>query len=116
PSVPPFDHIPRSVPSSAAVLELPLGNVGPDIAAVYRSIGHRHPVVNGYSGYEPPHYGVLKSGLGERDDSVVTTLTTFAPIVVRIANEDDPGGGLGQYVRRHAGAVAVEETAGRRLF
>ena len=31
---------PPAVPASAAVLELPLGDVGPDIAAVYRSIGH----------------------------------------------------------------------------
>ncbi len=36
PSVPPFVELPGTVPDSAAVLELPLGNVGPDIAAVYR--------------------------------------------------------------------------------
>ena len=83
-------RLPKTVPASAAVLELPLGNVGPDIAAVYRSIAHGHPVVNGYSGYEPPHYRVLKPGLGERDDSVLTTLTKFAPIVVMIAKRTIP--------------------------
>ena len=97
PAVPPFVELPGTVPESAAVLELPLGNVGTDIAAVYRSVAHGHPVVNGYSGYEPPHYRVLKPGLGERDDSVLTALTKSAPIVVMIAREDDPGrwsGGL----------------------
>jgi hypothetical protein len=116
PSVPAFGQLPSSVPASAAVLELPLGNVGPDIAAVYRSIGHGHAVVNGYSGYEPPHYGVLKAGLGERDDSVLTALTRFAPIAVRIANQDDPGGGLAEYVGRHARAVRLEDSADHHLF
>ena len=116
PSVPPFVELPGTVPDSAAVLELPLGNVGPDIAAVYRSIGHGHPVVNGYSGYEPPHYRVLKPGLGERDDSVLTTLTKFAPIVVMIASEDDPGGGLETFVGNHAGAVRLGAATGRTLY
>jgi hypothetical protein len=116
PSVPPLVELPGAVPDSAAVLELPLGNVGPDIAAVYRSVGHGHPVVNGYSGYDAPHYRVLKPGLGERDDSVLTTLTKFAPVVVMVAREDDPGGGLAAFVARHAGAVRLEETAGRTLY
>ena len=116
PAVPPFVELPGTVPESAAVLELPLGNVGTDIAAVYRSVAHGHPVVNGYSGYEPPHYRVLKPGLGERDDSVLTALTKSAPIVVMIAREDDPGGGLAAFVARHAGAVRLEEAGGRTLY
>jgi len=72
--------------------------------------------VNGYSGYEPPHYRVLKPGLGERDDSVLTTLTKFAPIVVMIASEDDPGGGLETFVRNHAGAVRLGAATGRTLY
>jgi hypothetical protein len=116
PTVPPFLELPGSVPDAAAVLELPLGNVGSDISAVYRSIAHRHPVVNGYSGYEAPHYRVLKPGLAERDDSVLTTLTKFAPIVVMIAKEDDPGGGLAAFAARHANAARLEETAGRTVY
>lgn len=116
PSVPPFVELPATVPASAPILELPLGNVGPDITAVYRSIAHGHPVVNGYSGYEPPHYRVLKPGLGERDDSVLISLTKFAPIVVIIAKEDDPGGGLAAFVGHHANAVRLEETAVRSLY
>jgi hypothetical protein len=116
PSVPPLVQLPDAVPESAAVLELPLGNVGSDIAAVYRSIGHRRPVVNGYSGYEPPHYRVLRTGLGERDDSVLTTLTRFAPLAVVIAREDDPGGGWSAFVAQHAEAVRLEETERRSVY
>jgi hypothetical protein len=115
PSVPPFVELPSRVPGSAAVLELPLGNAGNDIAAVYRSIAHGRAVVNGYSGYEPPHYRVVKTGLGDRDDSVLTTLTKFAAIVVIIAKSDDPGGGLGAFVE-HAGAVRLEGTATHAMY
>jgi hypothetical protein len=116
PSVPAFVAVPSHVPESAAVLEMPLGNVGHDIAAVYRSIAHGRHVVNGYSGYEPPHYRLLKTGLDERDDSVLTTLTRFAPLVMIIAREDDPGGGLAEFAERHPDAVRLEETAGRTLY
>jgi hypothetical protein len=37
----------------AAVLELPLGDVFDDIAAMYRTTDHRHPVLNGASGFGP---------------------------------------------------------------
>jgi hypothetical protein len=115
PDVPPLAPLPPVIPESAAVLELPLGNVGPDIAAVYRSIGHGRRVVNGYSGYESPHYRVLRPGLGERDPSALTTLTKFAPIAVTIDDKDDPGGGLADFVER-AGATRVGIDNGRRIF
>ena len=107
PGAPALVKLPNTVPASAAVLELPLGGVGPDIAAVYRSIGYERPVVNGYSGYEPPHYRVLRMALAERDDSVLTALTRFAPIAVVIAPGDDPGGALHDFVARHEGAIAL---------
>jgi hypothetical protein len=116
PSVPPFLRLPDEVPASAAVLELPLGNVGPDIAAVYRSIGHGRPVINGYSGYGPPHYRVLGPALGERDDSVLKTMTKFAPIAVVIAREDDRTGALSAFVREHPGAVQLEQTVSHALY
>jgi hypothetical protein len=116
PFVPPPAPLPGEAPVSAAVLELPLGNVGSDIAAVYRSISHGRHVVNGYSGYEAPHYRPLKTGLGERDDSTLTMLTRHAPIVVAIAKEDDPGGGLGAFAGGHVNAVRIGETAERTVY
>lgn len=114
--VPAFLSFPKTVPDAAAVLELPLGGVGPDIAAVYRSIAHGHPVVNGYSGYDPPHYRVLRAGLEARDDSVLTTLTTFAPIAVVIAREDDPTGAWATFVERHEGTERLEQTRSHTFY
>ncbi len=45
------------------ILELPLGPEW-DAAGTFRSMRHRRPVMNGVSGYDPPHYEPLKSGLG----------------------------------------------------
>ena len=116
PAVPPFLPLPDGVPDSAAVLELPLGNVGPDIAAVYRSIGHGHPVVNGYSGYDPPHYRVLRPGIAERDGSALTTLTRFAPILIAIAEENDRDGGLAGFAAEQPGAVRLAGAAGYTFY
>ena len=115
PTVPTLIQLPSAVPATAAVLELPLGNVGPDIAAVYHTIGHGHPVVNGYSGYEPPHYRAIKLGLEARDDSVLTRLTMFAPLAV-IVTHDDPGGNWAMFVEQHVGAVRLEQTPDYTLY
>ena len=46
-----------------AVMELPLGDTSDDVAAMYRGMYHRRPVVNGYSGFFPRSYEVLRRGL-----------------------------------------------------
>jgi hypothetical protein len=50
------------LPRGAVVLELPLGTFE-DLAAMYRATSHGHRLVNGYSGYEPSHYSVLRGAL-----------------------------------------------------
>ncbi len=39
-----------------AIVELPIGAPDVDFGAIYRSMQHERPIVNGYSGYAPPHY------------------------------------------------------------
>lgn len=53
--------------ATTPVIELPIGNTERDIAAVYRSIAHGRPMVNGYSGYVPPHYVDLTFALASGD-------------------------------------------------
>ena len=45
-------------------VELPRRSLYDDVTAMYRGMQHGRPVVNGYSGYSPPHYGVLMYDLG----------------------------------------------------
>ncbi len=48
-------------------MELPIDNIDIGIGAMYRSMFHRQPLVNGYSGHFPPHYSVLSLSLWRGD-------------------------------------------------
>lgn len=116
PAAPRFFQLPAGVPESAVVLELPLGNIETDIAAVYRSIGHEHPVVNGYSGYEPPHYAVLKSGLARRDASALAALTAYAPVVAAVDRGGDGDGGWAAFAGAQAGVIRLGDGPTHAFF
>jgi hypothetical protein len=47
------------LPESAILAELPLGYSDFDARAMFYSIGHWRPLLNGYAGFFPPHYGRL---------------------------------------------------------
>jgi len=59
-----YNAIARQQPN-AAVAELPFGQPDYDLRAVYYSIVHWRPVLNGYSGFFPPHYGQLVTALSD---------------------------------------------------
>jgi hypothetical protein len=52
-------------PGNSVLAELPLGPPDYDLRAMYYSTVHRRPIINGYSGFFPPHYGRLALALGE---------------------------------------------------
>ena len=52
-------------PEKSVLLELPLGQPDYDVRAVYYSTIHWRPLVNGYSGFFPPYYGLLTTALSE---------------------------------------------------
>jgi hypothetical protein len=94
-----FDSWPRPIPVYAAperfilpaaardasVIEMPPGdNLNDDVAAMVRGISHHRPVVNGYTGYFPAPYIVLRDALREGDGAVLLALTTFGPLCVVI--------------------------------
>ena len=58
-------HEVRKLPPSAVLAELPLGEPGFDLRAVYYSTVHWRPLLNGYSGFFPPNYGRLTLALGD---------------------------------------------------
>ena len=73
-AIPPAPLVP---PTGKAVLRLPVGQVYPDIAAVYHAVTQRYRSINGYSGYQPPYYGAL-GALSAAGDSRL-----FLPFVSR---------------------------------
>ncbi len=81
PAPPPQTAALSALPAEAVVLELPLGTFE-DIAAMYRSMSHGHRLANGYSGYEPAHYTVLRAAIEEGRAGVVTALAATAGLAV----------------------------------
>jgi hypothetical protein len=55
----------RRQAGNGVLAELPLGYPDFDLRAMYYSIVHWRPILNGYSGFYPPHYGRLAFALGE---------------------------------------------------
>src|SRR5207244_6108334 len=45
------------LPPDVVLAELPLGQTDYDVRAMYYSIAHWRPILNGYSGFFPLHYG-----------------------------------------------------------
>jgi hypothetical protein len=88
------------------LIELPLGP-GWDDGATFRSIGHRRPVVNGVSGYDPPHYAPLQEGLNGRDPRMLVALASFGSIDVVVNSAGDPEGSWSRYAAGIPGAVQV---------
>jgi hypothetical protein len=73
----------------AAVLELPLGDVWRDTAALYRSTLHGMRVVNGYNGFEPIYYQTLRRALTDRDPTALDALASFGPLLIAADKDVD---------------------------
>jgi len=89
PVVPPPGKMILPGSQQAAVLELPIDNTDISVAAMYRSIFHRQPLVNGYSGHFPPHYHVLSLSLWRGDASGLFYLARRRPLVILVNDRLD---------------------------
>jgi hypothetical protein len=101
---------------SGPLIELPLGETDSDVAAMYRQMSHKRPVVNGYSGYFPPHYSALQFGLTLRDPDVLTQLARYGVTDVVVNRERDRDGRWDQYVSSHPRARRVCREGQQTLY
>lgn len=100
----------------AAVLEIPPDDPRVSVAAMYRSISHRQPLVNGYSGHTPPHYAVLSLALWRGDTSVLPYLARDRPLAIVVNQAADPGGGFLRMMEGVSGAVHVSTSSVGPVF
>jgi hypothetical protein len=82
--VPPPASLPADWESAAAILELPAGRPELDFPAIYHGMFHGRPIVNGYSGYAPPHYVPLVHALRDGHYEAIGELAAFGPIAVAV--------------------------------
>jgi hypothetical protein len=97
------------------ILELP---VGPDWDwdPTFRAVGHRRRVMNGISGYDPPHYEALRTGLQNRDPAMLTALASLGSYDVVIRDAADGDGAIRRYVANAPGAAKVTAAGGQTLY
>ena len=76
----------------ANILEIPTTDASLNAAAMYRSIFHGRPLINGYSGYTPYHYSILSLALWRGDPSVLYYLARERPLAIIVNSEADPAG------------------------
>jgi F5/8 type C domain len=103
----PFAALSCGGSANGPIIELPLGHTYPDVAAMYRQMSHGRPLVNGYSGYFPPHYAALRFGLQLRDHDVLTQLAARGVTDIIVDRGSDPDGGWDKYVGSHPQARLV---------
>ena len=107
----PLDAVPAMVPrperlAGSIVLELPLGNPGRDVGAVFRAVTGGWRTVNGYSGFEPLYYGILRNASRNEDGSMLEAIRKATAFTV-IVPKDAPR--LLQIVAQQRGAIAIAD-------
>ena len=93
---------------AGAVLELPPDDTGVNVGAMFRSIHHRMPLINGYSGYIPAHYGILGQSLRRGDVSAVVELARGRNLLLLVAERNDPAGDFRRLVESIPGIQRLE--------
>lgn len=104
-------------PASRAepVLELPLGPAY-DAGATLRAAVHHRRVMNGVSGYDPPHYAALREGLAAQDPALLMAVATLGPLDVVVDGASDPDGSIARYVTAFPGATRVGGDGVRTVY
>jgi hypothetical protein len=82
PLISPPGKLPFPFSRQTAVIELPIDDPFTSLKAMYRSIYHRQPIVNGYSGHAPPHYNILSLALRRGDPSGLFYLARRRPLLI----------------------------------
>jgi hypothetical protein len=98
------------------ILELPLGPGGDDFGATLRAAIHHRRVMNGVSGYDPPHYQSLVVGLGARDPAMFPAIASLGPFDVVVNRAADPDGAVTRYAANAPGAVRVADDGRRTVY
>jgi hypothetical protein len=118
---PPVYALVATLPPSAAVIELPLGEPAFDVRYMFYSTVHWRPLVNGYSGGAPADYGFLDQTLRDaliRPDRAWQALTdtraTHA-IVHEAFYTGDRGARMSAWLRSH-GARELAAFGSDRIF
>ena len=107
----------RAIAAGAATLELPVSSdFQPNTIALLNGLRNRRPMINGFGGYIPAHYHVLRLGLEEQDPTVLAALRTRQPIAAYVEKARDTGGKTRALVAAAPGAESLGTDAAGEWF
>jgi hypothetical protein len=112
----PFEVMNCAPDTRGPLVEFPLGQTYPDVAAMYRQMTHLRPLINGYSGYFPPHYTALQRGLSLRDPDILPQLAGAGVTTAVVDRNEDSGGKWDEYVKSHPVATHVCSIGQQSLY
>jgi hypothetical protein len=110
----PWNIAPAEV--TGALLVLPFGEPSHDVVAMYRSIGHGRPIVNGYSGNFPPWHNSLGVGLDRYDPELLDQLARLGVTQIQVETHLDPDGAWRLYALTRATLVRESVNEGYTLY
>jgi len=102
--------------AASALLELPLGQTEQDTEAMFHAVRMRFPTVNGYSGYEPPYYGMTRVAMAERDDSVLDAFAARGVLTILVARPANYSTEALAWMRSNPKIVPIAEDSDRAWF
>ena len=111
------EKVPRAVDvaalgPAAVLLEWPITNLFGDTKALLNATMHGRTMVNGYSGYSPPHYGPLASGTRTMDAHVLDALRQARPLGIYIDPDRDADGRYRTLLEAQPGVTRVASSTG----
>jgi hypothetical protein len=119
-------HLPLHTPSAlwpapaafefGPVLELPFDTGLSDFQAMYNATLHGHPVVNGSSGFFPPHFLAMRFAFDDHDATVFDALSQPRPLLVALRTDDDRDGVWERIVNKVGRAQLVAQDEHWKLF
>jgi len=77
---------------------------------------HRRPVANGYSGFFPPSYAVLRLGFANHDPRMFDALAASGSFLVVVDTARDPEAQWAKQAAARPGATLVGTEASRQIF
>jgi hypothetical protein len=111
----PFPVLAPATRDDGPVLEVPFDRVDQNSVAVLRAVTGGYRTINGYSGFEPPHFVVLRTGVRLREAAVLDELRRWTPFQISVAG--DEGAELRTWLTRTQPQIRlVAEAGGHALY
>lgn len=111
-TLPPALTVPqRARDAGALVLEMPVSSdFEPNTIALYDQMAHGRPIVNGFSGYLPPHFYSLSVALENGDARALDAVRASGPVAAFVDAARDKNGTTADTVARVSGAELIERS------